>query len=90
LLLLYLLSLTLYFNLFYHILYFIGNNDLFPPIPDMSNVFHSISTGSLGSNATSSSQITQVINGKQTTVKTTTQNVSIYFIFFNSTISFKK
>ena len=56
----------------------------------MSNVFHSISTGSLGSNATSSSQITQVINGKQTTVKTTTQNVSIYFIFFNSTISFKK
>jgi len=45
-------------------------------MPDMSNVYQSISTGNLGPNASSTSQITQVINGKQTTVKTTTQNVS--------------
>jgi len=46
----------------------IFGNDLFPPVPDMSNMFQSINTGNLGSNATSTSQVTQIINGKQTTV----------------------
>ncbi|ORX44379.1 DnaJ-domain-containing protein [Piromyces finnis] len=55
----------------------IFGNDMFAPIPDISNVFQSINTGNLGPNATSTSQMTQIINGKQTTIKTTVQNVSI-------------